>query len=149
MPVALSVSELAAEVGVSADTVKNYGRAGLLPEPPRAHAGYRLYDPEAVDRLRFIKGAHRLGLRMREIRELMEVRDRRGCRCGHTEELVRQRVRELDEDLSDLRRVRTQLVELVARLPSDAEQTGAGRPCGVEFIRASRMSAGGEDDGGP
>jgi DNA-binding transcriptional MerR regulator len=136
-------------VGVSADTVRYYGRAGLLPELPRSHAGYRLYEPEAVDRLRFIKGAQRLGLRLREVRELMEVRDRGICPCGHAEELVRQRVLELDEEIADLRRVKKQLVELVGRLPADAQPSRAGWPCEVEFIRASRTSSGGEDDGGP
>jgi DNA-binding transcriptional MerR regulator len=41
---ALTVSALAGQVGLSADTVRYYERVGLLPEPARSAAGYRLYD---------------------------------------------------------------------------------------------------------
>ncbi|MFL6105088.1 MAG: MerR family DNA-binding transcriptional regulator [Actinomycetes bacterium] len=41
---------------VSADTVRYYERVGLLPPPARSAAGYRLYDQDAVARLRLIKG---------------------------------------------------------------------------------------------
>jgi MerR family regulatory protein len=41
---ALTVSALADEAGLSADTVRCYERVGLLPKPTRSAAGYRLYD---------------------------------------------------------------------------------------------------------
>jgi hypothetical protein len=49
---ALTVSALADQVGLSADTVRYYERVGLLPEPARSASGYRLYDQTAVGRLR-------------------------------------------------------------------------------------------------
>jgi DNA-binding transcriptional MerR regulator len=49
---ALAVSALADQVGLSADTVRYYERVGLLPEPARSASGYRLYDQTAVGRLR-------------------------------------------------------------------------------------------------
>jgi DNA-binding transcriptional MerR regulator len=41
---ALTVSTLADQAGLSADTVRYYERVGLLPPPARSAAGYRLYD---------------------------------------------------------------------------------------------------------
>ena len=76
---ALTVSALAGQVGLSADTVRYYERVGLLPEPARSAAGYRLYDQDAVGRLRLIKGAQRAGLRLREIGELLQVADQGQC----------------------------------------------------------------------
>jgi DNA-binding transcriptional MerR regulator len=69
---ALTVSALAGQVGLSADTVRYYERVGLLPEPARSAAGYRLYDQDAVGRLRLIRGAQRAGLRLREVRAELE-----------------------------------------------------------------------------
>jgi DNA-binding transcriptional MerR regulator len=69
---ALTVSALADQAGLSADTVRYYERVGLLPEPARSAAGYRLYDQAAVGRLRLIKGAQRAGLRLRDIGELLQ-----------------------------------------------------------------------------
>ncbi|HEX8134153.1 MAG TPA: MerR family transcriptional regulator [Actinomycetes bacterium] len=91
---ALTVSALADQAGLSADTVRYYERVGLLPKPARSAAGYRLYDQTAVGRLRLIKGAQRAGLRLREIGELLQVADQGQCPCGHTETLLRERLAE-------------------------------------------------------
>src|SRR5438128_7089830 len=77
----LRVAELATAVGVAPDTIRYYERAGLLPPPARTPAGYRAYDDAAVDRLRFIQGAQRLGLRLRDIVNLLAVRDTGVCPC--------------------------------------------------------------------
>jgi DNA-binding transcriptional MerR regulator len=106
---ALTVSALADQVDLSADTVRYYERVGLLPEPARSASGYRLYDQTAVGRLRLIKGAQRAGLRLREISELLQVADRGQCPCGHTETLLRQRLGEVQAELARSRPPRSPL----------------------------------------
>jgi DNA-binding transcriptional MerR regulator len=49
---------------------------------------YRQYLKEAVERLRFVKSAQRLGLRLREIGELLAICDQGLCPCGHSEALL-------------------------------------------------------------
>jgi DNA-binding transcriptional MerR regulator len=114
---ALTVSALADTVGLSADTVRYYERVGLLPEPARSAAGYRLYDQAAVGRLRLIKGAQRAGLRLREIGELLQVADQGQCPCGHTETLLRERLTEVRAELDRLRGLETELTLLLERQP--------------------------------
>ena len=77
--VSYTVSQLAREVGVSADTVRFYEREGLLPAPRRTAAGYRQYDATMVDRMTFIQGATRLGLTLSDVRDLLAVRDTGVC----------------------------------------------------------------------
>src|SRR5437899_6110658 len=55
----LRSGELARRAGVSPDTLRHYERRGLLPRPQRSAAGYRLYSPEALARVRLIRGALR------------------------------------------------------------------------------------------
>jgi len=55
-----------------------------------------------VRRLRFVKGAQPVGLRLREIAELLQVLDRGQCPCGHTEALVRERLAAVDAELARL-----------------------------------------------
>jgi DNA-binding transcriptional MerR regulator len=110
---ALTVSALADQVGLSADTVRYYERVGLLPQPARSAAGYRLYDQDAVGRLRLIKGAQRAGLRLREIGELLQVADQGLCPCGHTETLLRDRLAEVRAELDRLRALETELTRLL------------------------------------
>jgi DNA-binding transcriptional MerR regulator len=92
----LSVGQLAARAGVRADTIRYYERAGLLPEPDRTGGDHRRYGPADLDRMLFIRGARRLGLRLAEIRELVMVRDTGICPCGPAETLLREHVIEID-----------------------------------------------------
>ncbi|MDP8956441.1 MAG: MerR family transcriptional regulator [Actinomycetota bacterium] len=52
----ITISKLGAEAGVTADTIRYYEREGLLSPAARSAAGYRLYNTEHLDRLRFIRG---------------------------------------------------------------------------------------------
>ena len=88
----LTVGQLAARAGVRADTIRYYERAGLLPEPSRTDGDHRRYGPADLDRMLFIRGAQRLGLRLAEIRELLSVRDTGVCPCGPAETLDRKSV---------------------------------------------------------
>jgi len=114
----LRVAELADAVGVAPDTIRYYERAGLLPPPARTPAGYRAYDPGAVDRLRFIQGAQRLGLKLRDIRDLLAIRDTGVCPCEPAEQLLRRRLSDLDAEMARLAALRVQMVAMVEALPS-------------------------------
>ncbi len=114
----MRVAELADAVGMSPDTIRYYERVGLLPPPARTPAGYRAYDGGALDRLRFIQGAQRLGLRLREIAELLAIRDTGVCPCEPAEQLLRRRLVELDAEMARLTALRADLVTMVEALPS-------------------------------
>jgi DNA-binding transcriptional MerR regulator len=135
----LTVSMLAKRAGIHPDTVRYYERAGLLRPPARTRAGYRQYDVSVTERLRFIKGAQRLGLRLREIAELLAVRDRGACPCGHTEALVRRRLGEIDAEITRLAELRHELARVAARCTADARPEPDGSwPCELQFIDAAK-----------
>jgi DNA-binding transcriptional MerR regulator len=116
----LTVSRLAREAGISPHTVRYYERRGLLPAPVRSDGGYRVYDPALVDRLRFIRGAKRVGLRLDDIADLLEVMDRGQCPCGHTDSLLRRRLAEINDEITELAGVRGKLTRLVDTHPPAA-----------------------------
>ena len=121
---ALTVSHLAERAGLSADTVRYYERLGLLRPPARTPAGYRQYDESAARRLRFIKGAQRVGLRLREIGELLGAMDEGECPCPETEALLRQRMAEVDSEIARLVELRGQLARLVIEAPACPQVAG-------------------------
>jgi DNA-binding transcriptional MerR regulator len=49
------IGEVAALVGVSPKTIRYYHEVGLLAEPPRTGAGYRLYTAQDLLRLQRIR----------------------------------------------------------------------------------------------
>jgi DNA-binding transcriptional MerR regulator len=113
----LRVAQLADAVGLRSDTVRYYERAGLLPPPARTAGGYRTYDETAVDRLRFIQGAQRLGLKLRDIADLLAVRDTGKCPCEPAEQLLRRRLAELDAEMARLATLREQMTAMLTKIP--------------------------------
>jgi DNA-binding transcriptional MerR regulator len=114
----LRIGELAEAAGVAPDTVRYYERTGLLPPAPRTAADYRIYEAEAVERLRFIQGAQRLGLRLRDIADLLAVRDTGVCSCEPAEQLLRRRLTEIDIEMARLAALRSDIVAMIDALPS-------------------------------
>lgn len=132
----MTVSELAGEVGISADTVRYYERIGLLPEPERSPSGYRLYRQQDVERAKFVKRAQRLGLRLADIGGLADVWDRGLCPCGGTRRLLEVRLSELDADLTALTRLRQEICGL---LDEDPTNGGSEDTCGPLCITGSEQ----------
>src|SRR5215472_14746082 len=110
---ALSVGQLASRAGVRTDTIRYYERAGLLPEPNRTDGDHRRYGAADLDRLLFICGAQRLGLRLAEIRDLLAVRDTGVCPCGPAEVLLRGHVSEIDQEIARLTTLRAELTGML------------------------------------
>lgn len=138
----LTVSKLAKTVGVGPDTIRFYEREGLIPQPERTANGYRVYDEGVVRRLRFIRGSQQFGLRLREIKGLLEVMDRGLCPCGHASDLVTARIAELDQQITELRGLRRDLTQLSEDVGPDKCTPGVW-PCEQEFIQIG----GGDGDG--
>lgn len=127
---AMSVAQLAGRVGVRPDTIRYYERAGLLMPPARTAGDHRRYGEDAVDRLHFIQGAQRLGLRLRDIETLLRVRDTGNCPCEPAEQLLRQRISEVDAELARLSALRLNLVRMADTLPDgDCAQPDPGQWC--------------------
>ncbi|HZC01946.1 MAG TPA: MerR family DNA-binding transcriptional regulator, partial [Gammaproteobacteria bacterium] len=53
----LKIGALSKQADCNIDTIRYYERIGLLPVPPRAQGGYRLYGLEHLKRLNFIRRA--------------------------------------------------------------------------------------------
>jgi DNA-binding transcriptional MerR regulator len=53
----LTIGELAERAKVHVETIRYYERRGLIEQPPRSAANYRLYPEDAVRRVRFVKRA--------------------------------------------------------------------------------------------
>ncbi|AZV25158.1 MerR family transcriptional regulator [Pseudomonas syringae] len=63
------IGQAAQRSGTTIKTIRHYESIGLLPEAPR-QGKYRVYDPQTVELLSFIKCAQALGFRLRELQAI-------------------------------------------------------------------------------
>ena len=118
----MRIGELADKVGVNAKTIRYYESIGLLPEPDRTDAGYRIYGEHDVDRLAFVQSARRLDLSLDEIGEILALRESHRRPCGYVISIAETRLKELDRRICEMQRARDELHSLLRRardLPHD------------------------------
>lgn len=123
---ALRTAEVAEQAGVNVETLRFYERKGILPEPPRRASGYREYPPEIVERVRFIKRAQELGFALREIQELLGLRQATWAKSARVRKLAEAKVAEIDLKIRDLQAMRDGLTELLCAC--DGRRTVASCP---------------------
>jgi Hg(II)-responsive transcriptional regulator len=109
----LRSGELARLANVNVETLRFYERRGLLSKPPQRASGYREYPPEAVGLVCFVKRAQTLGFSLREIKELLALREVPRATCGDVQGLAMRKIEEIDAKIGDLRAMRAALTKLL------------------------------------
>ncbi|MGQ0539387.1 MAG: MerR family transcriptional regulator [Gemmatimonadaceae bacterium] len=117
----LTIGQIAAAGNVNVETIRYYERRGLLPANGRTPSGYRQYSADSVRRLRFIKHAQDLGFSLAEIQELLALRVRNGSSCKAVAQKTRNKIRIVDQRITDLQRMKRTLEGLTAAC--DARRT--------------------------
>jgi len=124
----LTIGVASQRSGVSVATIRFYETKGIIPAPRRTDAGYRLFAPNDVRRLRLVHRARLLGLGLPEIAVLAQRAF--ASECGdYAREVVkvaREQRAKIDRRISELQALREDLdaLEREARSAADAAQPG-------------------------
>jgi DNA-binding transcriptional MerR regulator len=108
----IRIGELAVELGLNPKSIRHYEAIGLLPPPQRTTSGYRLYDEVDRERLRFIVKAKAIGFTLREIREILTLRDDGQEPCLHLGQLLDRKLTAIDLHVRLLAEMRAELQAL-------------------------------------
>jgi MerR family copper efflux transcriptional regulator len=126
---ALTVSEVARRAGVGSDTVRFYEREGLIEAPPRRPSGYRQYPEDTVPLIRFIKRAQDLGFTLKQIEELISLRDDGSRNRDEVRALASAKLQDIDRKLARLQSMRSALAGML-------EVCACGRPTSCPILQA-------------
>jgi len=124
----LRSGELARLAGVSPDTLRHYERMKVLPTPRRSAGNYRLYPPEAIERLRLIRRALAAGFSLPELASILKTRDQGGAPCRQVRRLLEQKLERINRQISDLNAMREHLHSTL----TDWDQRLANTPEGFQ-----------------
>ena len=116
----LTIGKLAELADVSANAVRFYEREGLMQVPTKTDSGYRLYDTQAVERLRFIKQAQHCGFTLAEIQDLLRLRDEASSCCNDVRSKVIEKKLELEARIKSMKAMSRSLDQLMADCSNDA-----------------------------
>lgn len=127
----MRAGEAAQTLGVGVQTLHYYEHAGLIRHPPRTTAGYRIYTPEIVERVRFIRKAQALGFSLNEIKEILELAETGTSPCGRVQKTLTEKLREVERRLAELRDFRNELSALVAQSQKSNSQKRSAQICSI------------------
>jgi DNA-binding transcriptional MerR regulator len=71
----MKIGDVAKKTGVSLRTIRYYEELDLISPRNRSRGGFRLYDHEALSRIRLIQSLQHLELSLRDIKTLLVLRD--------------------------------------------------------------------------
>ncbi|HEX8922201.1 MAG TPA: MerR family DNA-binding protein [Pyrinomonadaceae bacterium] len=134
----LKIGDVSKQSGVGIEALRFYEKSGLLDKPSRTFSGYRVYGPEILERLTFIKRAQVLGFSLDEIKRVIEDARTGQSPCEEVREIVRRRLEELDERMREMRRYRRELAETLEEW--DKVGRAPGHICGL--IESSHVEHG-------
>jgi Cd(II)/Pb(II)-responsive transcriptional regulator len=127
MAAGMKIGDLAQETQCPVETIRYYEREGLLPAPARSGGNYRLYGPNHVERLRFIRNCRSLDMTHDEIRALLAFRDAPEDKCDEVNTLLDEHIGHVARRVGELKSLERQLKELRGQCHSVREV----RECGI------------------
>src|SRR5580698_4744310 len=111
---ALQIGQVAKKSKASIHTIRYYEKMGLLKKPGRTAGGFRLYPPETVDQLVFIRKAQDLGLTLREVKQITGCGDKGlGPCCDLTVNIFTRKVGELEGKIAELEAMKSRLKSIL------------------------------------
>ncbi len=122
-----TISRLAEQATVNLQTIRYYEREGLLSPGDRTDAGYRIYQPEAVLRIRFIKRAQELGFSLNEIKELLFLRENAHTTKADIRERAQAKLADIEQKMAHLKAICKSLL----RLTDDCSGCGSLGECPI------------------
>jgi len=107
----MRIGELARLTGKSVPALRYYEEVGLLASPQRTASGYRDYEPETVERVRFIGQARERGFSLREIKAVLALYDQGQAPCESVAKAVARKITRLEKQITQLQQRRTTLAD--------------------------------------
>ena len=105
----MRIGEVAKRSSLTVDAIRFYEKRKLLPKAVRSVGRFRLYGEDAIERLRFIQQMQGLGFSLREVGELIQLRERKVDACESVKELLKAKLIDVQAKLEELRHLESEL----------------------------------------
>ncbi len=114
----MKIGQVAADAGITVDTVRFYERRGVLPAPTRRSSGYREYTASTVERIRTARALQNLGFTLDEVIEALGAHDSGTATCASELWRLEAVLDRIDAKIAELRRTRRAITTTMAECGS-------------------------------
>ena len=111
----LPIGELSRRTGVNIETIRYYERIKMLPTPARTEGGRRVYGPNELRTLAFIRRARELGFSLDDIRTLLNLGAPGQASCADVREIAAHHLDHIRAKISDLKKLERLLAKTIAQ----------------------------------
>jgi DNA-binding transcriptional MerR regulator len=105
----MQIGEIAKRTCLTVDAIRFYEKRKLLPRTIRSAGRFRLYGESSVERLHFIQQMQGLGFSLREIGELIQLRERKVEACDSVRHLLETKLADVRAKMRELKRLEREL----------------------------------------
>lgn len=112
----MKIGTLARQTGTSVDALRFYEERGLLTPAGRTESGYRMYSPEAVSQVKFIKLAQSLGFSLQEVQDILPALVQGDMKLMEVQRLMREKIHTIDAQIERLATLRADVLNTLERL---------------------------------
>ncbi len=104
-----TVNELAIQSNAPAHVVRYYVRIGLIRPTAQQENGYRLFEPQDANRLRFIRMAKQLGFTLNEIKQITQHAETSESPCEDVRRIIQDRILENRAKINEMMNLQTRM----------------------------------------
>lgn len=127
----MTPTEVAKKCGVSADTIRYYEKAGVIPAAERNANGYRHYDESVVARVNIVRAALKIGFTIEEIATLLKERSRGTPPCRKARGMAADKLAMIEQQIEELQSLREDLKNILKEWDERLDNTPAGAPANL------------------
>ncbi|MDH7436373.1 Cu(I)-responsive transcriptional regulator [Pasteurella multocida] len=105
----MNIGQASKSTQLSVKQIRDYEKAGLLINPSRSEAGYRIYNSNDIARLKFIAKARGVGFSLAQIGELLALQDNPHRKSCEVKALANTHIEFLSNKIKELEEMKTTL----------------------------------------
>lgn len=121
----LKIGELSKQADISIKAIRYYESLDLLHTTRRTDGQFRLFHPDTVTRLNFIKRLQSFGFNLNQIKTCLGVYDQGDLPCHEIQQQLVQQVTDIETKINELTLLHSELNTILQRWQADpTEQTG-------------------------
>lgn len=116
-----NIKTLSQASGVLPETIRFYEKMQLIPPVQRGSNGYRQFQQQHLEQLKFIKTCRSLGFDLQEIKTLLTLQENPHDDCRDANELATKHLDKVNQKIAELENIRSLLKRMVNCHQHDVE----------------------------